>query len=562
MSALDAHAQLDLAEALHIIVDIDGVDVLTMLGFPAVIDSDRIKARAEAMGSNTAVVLVGDVDAHLRQELHDQGVECYEITGIETPTKVLGFVAGPTGKPWTEATIERSQAKWIRHLKDARRVNPPEHTSVEGGEVIEIVQPRTVREDSWPAPLNNTVRIGFMADFLDAVELQTEADVNAIVFDLVARVGNLVGRGPHIRISGGFHRCNEFILINGLTSLGRKGSSGAFGQQVTRRADPDWRPRTGMSSGEGLIEAIRDDIDTGRTDKDGNEIIDPGVDDKRLMVTESEFARTLKVASRKENTLSSLLRMAWDGDTLATMTRTPYRASDPHISIVAHITPTELRSLLTSNEISGGTANRFLFVASKRQRILPHGGDVGDHVLDRLGEQLADLIDFGKNNGHMQFTERAHAEWEDNYRTLLRDEQAPGVAGELLARGAAHVRRLSMIFAILDRCRDVDSKHVAAGMEAWRYSAASVRHVFGCRTGNKLADLIHDELRLADDQRLDRSQIRSAVGNNCTSAEIEEALGALHLAGIAYGKRIKNGQRGKPPEVWQLAGDLISKRSN
>ena len=55
--------------------------------------------------------------------------------------------------------------------------------------------------------------------------------------------------------------------------------------------------------------------------------------DKRLLVTETEFARVLKVMRRPHDTLSVVLRNAWDGKSpLRTMTNgQSARATNAHI---------------------------------------------------------------------------------------------------------------------------------------------------------------------------------------------------------------------------------------
>lgn len=53
------------------------------------------------------------------------------------------------------------------------------------------------------------------------------------------------------------------------------------------------------------------------------------------------------------------LRSAWDGRPLALLTRTaPARATDAHVSIIGHITQTELRRHTTTVEIANGFLNR------------------------------------------------------------------------------------------------------------------------------------------------------------------------------------------------------------
>ncbi len=76
----------------------------------------------------------------------------------------------------------------------------------------------------------------------------------------------------------------------------------------------------GLSTGEGLIYAVRDAMVS--EDDDGNPmVLDAGAEDKRLMVVEGEFAGPLRAMTREGNTLSVLIRQAWDGGKLSTLTR-------------------------------------------------------------------------------------------------------------------------------------------------------------------------------------------------------------------------------------------------
>ena len=77
----------------------------------------------------------------------------------------------------------------------------------------------------------------------------------------------------------------------------------------------------GLSSGEGLINEVRDEVKKWNG-KDGTwEVVDPGVSDKRLMVNEPEFAGALLAADRHGNLLSPIIRKAWDGGKLETLTK-------------------------------------------------------------------------------------------------------------------------------------------------------------------------------------------------------------------------------------------------
>src|SRR5262249_15896354 len=148
------------------------------------------------------------------------------------------------------------------------------------------------------------------------------------------------------------------------------------------------RIESGLSSGEGVIWAVRDS--TKRMVKEGKgaqanmveEEIDPGVSDKRLLVAESEFAGGLRVMGREGNILSRVLRDAWDRGDLGTMTKnSPARATGACISVIGHITQTELRQCLDKTEMANGFGNRILFACVRRSKRLPFGGNLKDHEL-------------------------------------------------------------------------------------------------------------------------------------------------------------------------------------
>ena len=171
------------------------------------------------------------------------------------------------------------------------------------------------------------------------------------------------------------------------------------------------------------------------------ETIDPGVPDKRLMITESEFANALEVMERPGNTLSPNLRNGWDGQTLSTLTKnSPLKASNPHISIVGHITEDELRARITRTDMANGFANRFLFACVRRSKLLPHGGNLADADVVLLGEKIGKAATFAKTVGRVEMTELARREWETIYPHLSAEQQ--GLLGAMTARAEAQTIRL------------------------------------------------------------------------------------------------------------------------
>jgi len=223
------------------------------------------------------------------------------------------------------------------------------------------------RVPPWPEPLAEEAFYGLAGEIVRTIEPHTEADPAALLMQLLVAFGNIIGHEPHFRTEKDRHGLNLFTVLVGATSKARKGISWGHIKELAAIADEQWSEgciQTGLSSGEGLIYAVRDPTNN-----------DPGVSEKRLFVIEQEFASTLRMLTRDGNTLSPTLRLAWDGNTLQILTKqSPCRATGAHISLVAHVTRNELRRELTSTDMGNGFANRFLWVCVRRSKALPDGG--------------------------------------------------------------------------------------------------------------------------------------------------------------------------------------------
>ena len=97
--------------------------------------------------------------------------------------------------------------------------------------------------------------------------------------------GAAVGRGAWFTVEATRHHANEFMLLVGDSAKARKGSSWDHVRRLLTDIDTSigQRTLTGLSSGEGLIWAVRDP--TGQ---------DPGIGDQRLLVIEPEFSSVLQ----------------------------------------------------------------------------------------------------------------------------------------------------------------------------------------------------------------------------------------------------------------------------
>jgi len=231
---------------------------------------------------------------------------------------------------------------------------------------------------------------GPAGEIVEAIKPHTESDPAFLLINLLVFFGNALGRGPHYMVEGTPHYPIFDALFVGATSKARKGTGDGRVRQVFARADPDWfqrRIQSGLSSGEGLIWEVRDAIT--KTVKGKEEVVDEGERDKRLLIVQSEFAGVLQAIRREGSLLSTVMRDAWDGKDLKTLVKhSPARATGAHISIIGHITGTELRYLMDRISMANGLGNRFLIACVKRSNVLPFGGSL---PVER-GRELSEIV--------------------------------------------------------------------------------------------------------------------------------------------------------------------------
>jgi hypothetical protein len=415
---------------------------------------------------------------------------------------------------------------------------------------------------SWPAPAADAAFHGLAGDIVRCISPHSEADPHAILVSVLALFGNAAGRGPGFQAEGDFHSTALFVAVVGPTSKGRKGTSFGRVRQIVCRADGDFvrdRLADGLSSGEGLIHHVRDpttklvpiEEDGESTGDHEEQVVDAGVEDKRLMVVESELAQALKVMARPGNTLSPVLRSLWDSGTAGTLTKnSPTRATGAHVSILGHITRDELRREMTDAEAGNGFANRFLFVASKRSKSLPDGGSLPEAEIARLGDRVRAALTFARStDGPLARNASARDLWHDVYDDL--SEGRPGLLGSVTGRAEAQVMRLAVIYALLDQCTTVGVPHLSAALALWRYCEASAAWIFGDALGDPVADELLAALRERPDG-MARAEISNHFSRHKSSERITVALDTLRDYGLASHERQRTG--GAPREVWFATG--------
>ena len=410
----------------------------------------------------------------------------------------------------------------------------------------------------YPAPLSQAAFYGLAGQFVERVLPYTESDEAALLFQFLTCFGNVIGRTAHMIADAASHYCNTNMVLVGPTSIARKGTAWRHALRIFGCVDTDWTRdciKHGVSSGEGIIFHVRDPIEKTVPVKDKGKFTgryetvteDPGVQDKRLMIVETEFASVLKVMERSGNTVSVVFRHMWDGDdVLSTLTKnSPIRATGAHGSVLGHITIEELRRLLTETEMANGFGNRFDWVAVHRRQELPENDELP--AIADLVQRLHKSIEFAKTAGQLKRDDQARELWAYVYHDLTKPK--PGLFGAIIARAAPQVLRQSLHYALLDRSNLVRIEHLQAALECWRYCEESARWIFQAGTGNKNADRILAALLAAGQKGLTKWEITANVfSRNATKHEIDEALRLLHRLEMAFCKM--EGTATRPAERW------------
>ena len=406
--------------------------------------------------------------------------------------------------------------------------------------------------DDWPAPPGAAAFTGLAGEIVAAIEPHSESDPVAVLTQLLVCFGSMIGRGAHYAVEATNHHGNEFLLLVGPTAKGRKGTAWDHVHRLFAEIDSEWATQrivSGLSSGEGLIWSVRDPEHAapgrgcGRDEREQT--------DQRLLVLETEFASVLKTVVRDGNTLSPVVRCAWDGKPLQALTKnSPARATSAHVAIVGHIPADELVKLLTATEAANGFLNRYIVCLVRRSKLLPDGGCIDQVDWEPLLSRLRAAVHAARQAGRLTFDEAARRRWWDLYATLSEPED--GLAGTICARAEAHVVRLAMLYALLDQATTIGLAHLEAALALWDYAERSARWVFGDSLGDPLADEIYRAL-LEEPDGLTRSQVRDLFSRNRRSKDIGQALERLAASGRIQAERLH--QRGRPAELWRARRD-------
>jgi len=357
---------------------------------------------------------------------------------------------------------------------------------------------------------------GPLGAIMDIIQTDTEAHPAAILIQTMTGLGNIIGRGPYCQIQENRHYANLFTVVVGASSVARKGTAWGIAKTLLNQIEPSWvssNIKNGLQSGEAIVAHLQD-----LAISDTSLLLD-----KRLCLVEDEFSQVLQAGKRNGSKVSSIMRLGWDHGNLHLLTKkNPLTATGCHISVIGHITRKELRKLLSSNDASNGFANRFLWIFSKRTKLLPQAPSLDLNAISRELQMLQSAVFKASKMGEVEIKRSALADllWDDLYKEL--NDIPEGLWGDTTSRGPAQVMRLALLYCLLDGEKTIEPHHLLAAKALWNYSRDSARWVFEEYTVSDPALRI---LKALDDGKaLSGADIHRINHNKLSAAEKNAAL--------------------------------------
>ena len=419
----------------------------------------------------------------------------------------------------------------------------------------------------WPV-MHPKAHRGIAGEFVHLATRDSEADPAAVLATFMVRFGVECGPDVFMRVGDTRHHARLAAVIVGSSSKARKGTSG---KPVQKLFDFDEihpgdqhppalskaRESPGpFSSGEGIIFALRDATYRWNEKEQVQQVVDPGVGDKRLFVLDEEFAGVLANTKREGNVLSMVIRQAWDSGNFDPLTKNnKITATGGHVGWVGHITLAELRLKFDLSEGLNGFANRILWVCAHRSKLVPLPVPMPEEELGVLRWKLMDILHMIRKGGEIRLGDAAKNAWVEHYYRELSREM-PGLIGCITSRAEAQALRLAMLYALLDGQNVISLDHLEAAIEFWKYCQQSVNVIF---QGRQLDSTAQKLLEAMQKGPMTGTEMHALFSNNISRERLETALSELIASGSVECIE-RHGTKGRPMKIYQrTAGELNEK---
>lgn len=415
---------------------------------------------------------------------------------------------------WPDFKLAEAQRKWKTDFKNSRSnyeivfheakkhgwdpSKPALHNGAgigagSGGAVPPFVPKDDDSEYILAQPvLNPAALYGVLSGIARAGCENTEAVPASVAITALCRFSATIGRSAFVNIGDQIRYLVINNLVVGPTAKGRKGTSAELPDRIFRAMECEYncmpvQTVTSLSTGEGLINLIRDPYTPPNSE---NEI--PGIADKRLYVDISEFAGIGAQLQRPGQTLSVVVRDAYDGRNLDSPSKTsPVRATEPHIVIIAGVPGIELVKIYSSTEIANGFGNRFMMTHSVRHQLVSLPKRTPDEVVSYYAKHIQGAVKLAELVGEVMLSSEAEVYWDQLYH-YIENRANPPVVENLLARQSTYARVLAALLALINCERVVERRHLDCAMYWLEYWRDTALYIFSTASQAEAAELAKD----------------------------------------------------------------------
>jgi hypothetical protein len=399
---------------------------------------------------------------------------------------------------------------------------------------------------------------------------QTEAHPAALLSQALTVFGNMIGAHEHGEIAPGFfaegarHTTGLYTLIVGESAVAAKGDSLSQVLRFLKPLDPEWPNVTGVQTGEGIIDYLADNRETGEvakvkhgdTEETVPHVMKGGQADRRLCVIEPEFGRVLQTSKRPGSVTKDVYKSMWDGGSTANITASSKKVvTDATLSFIGHVTPYELHSDVPEGDFLNGYLNRFLFIHSERTQDLPNAQGLKPGKLKILREPLANAIEFARDYAPYvyEFAEDAE-DLRDEIRSYWISKRiGDPIIDAMLGRARPQIRRIATVYAVTCEHEQIEEPDLLAANAVFHYHYDSVVFLFNQFIGdpdvNKLARAL-----MANPAGVEWSEVTNKIfsRSNNASKRAQRAVGILVERGIAIVDEIQKPGSHKKTRVVRL----------
>jgi hypothetical protein len=370
-----------------------------------------------------------------------------------------------------------------------------------------------------------------------------------LLFQAMALCGNFLGPHHHFRVAKTKHHTNLFVCLVGDTASA-KGEALDCAKDLLHQADNTWEGVSGLNSGEGIAAIALDD--------DGDEGQGAPKKVKPVTFLETEFSRLLEASYRKGSTVGMTLRRAWDELTFQVLNKNSPLKSRALVSLIGHITPTELRQKMAGIDIGNGFANRILWVRVRPSKDLPESGR--DLDFSDLAQRLNQARLVAHEIGEMQLDREASELWRSLYGQLK--HRPDNAFGQVTARARPNVIRMAMIYSLLPpkesaaiECsplsvqpfRTIGLEPLQAALEAWRFAERSAYQLFSEPEDPSATKI----MKFCTGCPRSRSEIMADLfQGHISAARLQELLTPLLSRGRLVAVKNASGRPGRPSELF------------